>query len=96
MLLQIIGWVLWGIAAAYSVLGIIHVFREGNAERTPSHKFFFQLPAIAALTIVFWVVDFNKLHLAWLIPLCLLLSFTRIGKAVGNVVAESLGFSVKK
>ncbi|MFI5400585.1 MAG: hypothetical protein ACHQZQ_05995 [SAR324 cluster bacterium] len=96
MFRQIIGWILWGIATAYSILGILFVSREANAGRTFSYMFFFQLTAMAALAIIFFVIDSSKLHLAWLIPLCWVLSFTPIGTAVGRVVAESLGFSRKK
>ena len=57
---------------------------------------FFQLGSMFVLAITFLFADFNKLNLAWLIPLCWFVSFTLVGKEIGQLIGGILGFARKR
>lgn len=89
--ISIVGWVLWSAVAVFALQGLIYQAQAASRGRAVTRPGLFQFAAAMTLAIAFLATDWNKLHLAWLIPAAWVLSFTRVGAGVGWVVGAVFG-----
>lgn len=86
MILAVAGWLLWTFTSVFALSGLFSIMEAARTRGSVTHMGLFQFASMLALAIVFVATDWNKLHLAWLIPVCWIASFTWFGMTIGRAV----------
>jgi len=87
----IVGWILYILLALYAASGFVYIInairRHGSVTRPGLSQW-----TVAVVCLVFFgITEFHRLHLLWVIPVGLFLSFTPIGMAIGTAVGQFMG-----
>ena len=92
MLWEITGWALWAFAGIFAYSGLYGIYRAARTRGSVTYMGLCQFGAMFTLSVLFVAVDWDKNHLAWLIPLCWGFSFTRLGMAFGSAIGTITQF----
>lgn len=92
------GWVLYVIIILYAISGSIYVWTAARSRGPVTQMGLFQWVFSLGCVLVFGLVAIHKLHLLWVIPLGFLISFTPLGRAIGETVGHltALAFSTEE
>ena len=91
-LLAILGWAVYSGLALYAISGLASMYlvvRKG--ETVTQMGIFLWVIAIVCL-IAFALNEWSKLHLLWIIPVGYVVSFTPVGRGIGNLVGFIIVF----
>lgn len=87
----IVGWVLWGFAFHFGLGGFLYNIAAARRGGFASKAGIFQFAALLSLAALFLASDLSKLHLAWLIPACWVISLSPIGTVLGSIIGHAIG-----
>lgn len=85
IIFQVLGWILYLVMVAYTVSGCSYIWMVVRRGGSISYMGHCQWAMTLTGSIIFALTDFNKLHIAWLIPLVWMLSFSPIGYLIGYI-----------
>ena len=88
---QLIGWILYILLALYAASGFVYIVSAIRRQGSVTRPGLFQWTIAVASLVFLGITDLHKLHLIWVIPVGLFLSFTPIGMAVGTAVGQFMG-----
>jgi len=83
-----VGRILYILLALYAALGFVYNVNAIRRHGSMTRPGIIQRTVAVASLVFLGNTDSHKLHLLWVIPVGLLLSFTPIGIAVGTVVGQ--------
>ncbi len=85
-LIAVIGWVIYLGIGAWAVSCLFYIWSAARRAGSVTQMGLCQWGMALALLIIFGVKDWNKVHLVWLVPVCLISSFTGPGKTLGYII----------
>lgn len=81
----IIGWALYILLGLYALSGLIYIASTASTGSSVTYMGLAQWAFALAALVIFGFGAWSKLHLLWIIPVGFALSFTVLGRAVGQV-----------
>jgi len=89
---QFLGWIVYGAVVIFAVSGLLFVFQAARTGGAVTQMGLFQWAAAIACVVAFAVTDWNKLHLIWIVPAGYLVSFSTLGRSIGQLVGVTSAF----
>ena len=86
MLWEVTGWVLWGLMAGYVASSLGTIYLAAQARQSVMYLRLYQVGVFLPLAVLFLVFDWDKNHLAWVVPLSWVVFLTPIGRAYGSAI----------
>ena len=85
-MLAILGWVVYVLVVLYALSGLMFIVRVARAHGSVSYMGLSQWAFALVGIILFALRPWNKLHLLWFMLAGFVLSFTPLGRVVGQAV----------
>lgn len=83
---QIFGWFLYTLVILYAISGLIYIWGAARSRGSASQMSLFLWGFSIGCALLFGLTDIPKLHLLWVLPAGFFLSFTALGRVIGQAV----------
>lgn len=83
---EIFGWFLYALVILYAISGLIYIWDAARSRGSVSQMSLFLWGFSIGCALLFGLTDTHKIHLLWVISVGFFLSFTMLGRAIGQAI----------